>query len=155
MSLKLVSRTDKHTPTIYFQICLDITRIVNMMSQTPYGSMSMNDFRRQQFVLVGGTLKLSDVDDTGFEDPICTSQQDCQVVFSSANFSQRLTKRFMFYSITLVLDNFDYRFPDRRARVGELDGINGSNTTTSIVVVLHVTLSVPLWFGWKVAIYVQ
>ncbi|XP_053388586.1 extracellular tyrosine-protein kinase PKDCC-like [Mercenaria mercenaria] len=59
------------------------------MSQTPYGSMSMNDFRRQQFVLVDGNLKLSDVDDTGFEDPTCQTSDDCDVTFSSANFSQR------------------------------------------------------------------
>jgi len=59
------------------------------MSDTQYGSMSMNDFRRQQFVLVDGTLKLSDVDDTGFEDPVCTTTKDCTVIFSSANFTQK------------------------------------------------------------------
>lgn len=70
------------------RICLDITRIVHFMSRTPYGSMSMNDFRRQQFVLVDGALKLSDVDDTGFENPTCKAKSDCDVVFSSANFTQ-------------------------------------------------------------------
>lgn len=71
------------------KVCLDITKIVHIMSNTPYGSMSMNDFRRQQFVLVDGTLKLSDVDDAGFEDPACVSIGECDVTFSSANFSQR------------------------------------------------------------------
>ncbi|XP_045185783.2 extracellular tyrosine-protein kinase PKDCC-like isoform X2 [Mercenaria mercenaria] len=75
------------------RVCLDITRIVNFMSQTPYGSMSMNDFRRQQFVLVGGNLKLSDVDDTGFEDHTCRTSDDCNVIFSSANFSKRTNCR--------------------------------------------------------------
>ncbi|KAL4238331.1 hypothetical protein ACF0H5_003041 [Mactra antiquata] len=71
------------------KVCLDITKIINYMSKTSYGSMSMNDFRRQQFVLINGTLKLSDVDDTGFEDPSCVVKADCDVTFSSANFSQR------------------------------------------------------------------
>ncbi|XP_045185763.2 extracellular tyrosine-protein kinase PKDCC-like isoform X1 [Mercenaria mercenaria] len=75
------------------RVCLDITRIVNFMSQTPYGSMSMNDFRLQQFVLVDGNLKLSDVDDTGFEDPACRTSDDCNVIFSSANFSKRTNCR--------------------------------------------------------------
>lgn len=71
------------------KVCLDITRIVDFMKRTPYGSMSMNDFRRQQFVLVRGNLKLSDVDDTEFEDPHCQNSNECDVIFSSANFSQK------------------------------------------------------------------
>jgi hypothetical protein len=39
----------------------------------------MNDFRRQQFVLVGGTLKLSDVDDLGVGEPGCETDADCTV----------------------------------------------------------------------------
>ena len=60
-----------------------------MLNTTPYGSMSMNDFRRQQFVLVDGVLKLSDVDDAGFEDPSCTEDEDCTIVFTSSNMSHR------------------------------------------------------------------
>jgi hypothetical protein len=39
----------------------------------------MNDFRRQQFVLVGGTLKLSDVDDLGINEPECVTDADCVI----------------------------------------------------------------------------
>lgn len=39
----------------------------------------MNDFRRQQFVLVDGTLKLSDVDDLGVGEPECLADEDCSV----------------------------------------------------------------------------
>lgn len=70
------------------RVCLDMTKIIHWMSSNPYGSMSMNDFRRQQFVLVSGVLKLSDVDDTWFEDPVCASNIDCTVTFSSSNFTQ-------------------------------------------------------------------
>ncbi|KAK3092758.1 hypothetical protein FSP39_006941 [Pinctada imbricata] len=71
------------------RISLDLTRILNFMTTNPYGSMAMNDFRRQQFILVGGKLKLSDVDDVGFGDPSCNEDKDCDIVFSSANFSRR------------------------------------------------------------------
>lgn len=49
----------------------------------------MNDFRRQQFVLVDGSLKLSDVDDAGFDEPACSSDSQCVLHFSSANFTKR------------------------------------------------------------------
>ncbi|KAH3854815.1 hypothetical protein DPMN_097364, partial [Dreissena polymorpha] len=70
------------------RISMDVTAIVNMMSETPYGSLAMNDFRRQQFVLVNGVLKLSDVDDIGFRDLPCTRNSDCHVDFASMNFTQ-------------------------------------------------------------------
>ena len=56
--------------------------------------MSMNDFRRQQFVLVDGVLKLSDVDDAGFEDPICITDEDCQIVFTSTNMTYRFVEMY-------------------------------------------------------------
>lgn len=43
----------------------------------------MKDFRRQQFVLVGDTLKLSDVDDIVLGDPKCTLDKDCILEISS------------------------------------------------------------------------
>lgn len=47
----------------------------------------MNDFRRQQFVLVNGSLKLSDVDDLGFGDPACDVDDECTLRFTSSNFT--------------------------------------------------------------------
>ena len=37
----------------------------------------MKDFRREQFVIVDGSLKLSDVDDVVVGDPHCTTAKDC------------------------------------------------------------------------------
>lgn len=41
------------------------------------GSVAINDFRRQQFVLCGSTLKLTDLDDLSIEEPECQRNQDC------------------------------------------------------------------------------
>lgn len=44
----------------------------------------MNDFRRQQFVLVDGELKLSDVDDMELDEPSCTSDEQCTIRHEAA-----------------------------------------------------------------------
>ena len=72
------------------QISYDLTRLLHFLSQSARGALVMNDFRRQQFVLVDGALKLSDVDDAGFDEPTCNSDAQCVLHFSSANFSKRL-----------------------------------------------------------------
>ncbi|KAL8580760.1 hypothetical protein ACOMHN_018432 [Nucella lapillus] len=72
------------------RISYDLTRLLHFLSQSARGALVMNDFRRQQFVLVDGALKLSDVDDAGFDEPSCTSDAQCVLHFSSANFTKRL-----------------------------------------------------------------
>ncbi|XP_041353612.1 extracellular tyrosine-protein kinase PKDCC-like [Gigantopelta aegis] len=72
------------------RISYDVTRLLRFLSSSPLGSISMNDFRRQQFVLVSGQLKLSDVDDVGFGEPSCADDTNCIVHFSSANFTKRM-----------------------------------------------------------------
>jgi hypothetical protein len=64
---------------VYLQLALGIAQILHHLAHSPLGSLSMNDFRRQQFVLVGGTLKLSDVDDLGVDEPGCETDADCTV----------------------------------------------------------------------------
>lgn len=64
---------------VYLQLALGIAQILHHLAHSPLGSLSMNDFRRQQFVLVGGTLKLSDVDDLGVGEPRCETDADCTV----------------------------------------------------------------------------
>ncbi|XP_069695560.1 extracellular tyrosine-protein kinase PKDCC-like isoform X2 [Periplaneta americana] len=59
------------------RLALGIAQILHHLAHSPLGSLSMNDFRRQQFVLVGGTLKLSDVDDLGVGEPACETDADC------------------------------------------------------------------------------
>lgn len=61
------------------RLALGIAHILHHLATSPLGSLSMNDFRRQQFVLVGGTLKLSDVDDIGVGEPECTTDDDCVI----------------------------------------------------------------------------
>ena len=74
---------------IFFQISLGITQLVVSLAQSPLGAVGLNDFRRQQFVLVHGEIKLSDVDDISFEEPICDRNIDCEHFFSTANFTLR------------------------------------------------------------------
>jgi protein kinase domain-containing protein len=64
---------------VYLQLALGIAQILHHLAHSPLGSLSMNDFRRQQFVLVGGTLKLSDVDDLGVGEPECETDADCVI----------------------------------------------------------------------------
>ena len=78
----------KETVPFFFQISFEVSSIIDWMSSSNYGSLAMNDFRRQQFVLVNGSLKLSDVDDLGFGDPICDKDEDCTLHFSSSNRTQ-------------------------------------------------------------------
>ncbi|ESO92038.1 hypothetical protein LOTGIDRAFT_62659, partial [Lottia gigantea] len=72
------------------RISYDVTVLMYHLSGTLYGPVSMNDYRRQQFVLVNGQLKLSDVDDVGFDEPTCSEDNDCLVIFSSSNFTKKL-----------------------------------------------------------------
>ncbi|XP_076100653.1 extracellular tyrosine-protein kinase PKDCC-like isoform X1 [Mytilus galloprovincialis] len=73
------------------KVAYDITKLLYFMSHNEFGTISINDFRRQQFVRVNGEIKLSDVDDIGFGDPICQTDDDCAVSFPNANFSLRIS----------------------------------------------------------------
>ncbi|XP_067009452.1 extracellular tyrosine-protein kinase PKDCC [Anabrus simplex] len=61
------------------RLAFGIAQILHHLAHSPLGSLSMNDFRRQQFVLVGGTLKLSDVDDLGVTEPECETDNECGI----------------------------------------------------------------------------
>ena len=69
----------------FLQISYDLTKLIHFMSHSPHGSIVMNDFRHQQFVLVKGQLKLSDIDDIGIGEPQCNSLNDCAVHSASAS----------------------------------------------------------------------
>lgn len=69
------------------RICLGIARLLFHLAHSPLGSLVMNDFRRQQFVLVNGELKLSDVDDLGWEEPACNASRECTVHIPGVNLS--------------------------------------------------------------------
>lgn len=55
----------------------NVARLLYHLAHSPLGSLAMNDLRRQQFVLVDGSLKLSDVDDMGVAEPFCEMDTDC------------------------------------------------------------------------------
>ncbi|XP_059475194.1 extracellular tyrosine-protein kinase PKDCC-like [Neocloeon triangulifer] len=59
------------------RLVLGMAKILHLLAHSPLGSLAMNDFRRQQFVIVDGILKLSDVDDIGLEEPSCETRTDC------------------------------------------------------------------------------
>lgn len=73
------------------RVVYDMTKLLYFMAHNQIGSIAMNDFRRQQFVRVNNVLKLSDVDDISFGDPICHVDNDCSLTFPSANFTKRLS----------------------------------------------------------------
>ncbi|XP_005090794.1 extracellular tyrosine-protein kinase PKDCC [Aplysia californica] len=72
------------------KVSYDIVKLIEYLARTPYGSLVLNDFRRTQFVLVNGTLKLSDVDDAGFGEPTCTRDADCSFRSSDVNTTKHL-----------------------------------------------------------------
>ncbi|XP_050735452.1 extracellular tyrosine-protein kinase PKDCC-like isoform X2 [Eriocheir sinensis] len=59
------------------QLAVDVGRILLLLARSPVGPVLMKDFRREQFVIVDGSLKLSDVDDVVVGDPQCTTARDC------------------------------------------------------------------------------
>lgn len=65
------------------QLAVDVGRILLLLARSPVGPVLMKDFRREQFVIVDGSLKLSDVDDVVVGDPQCTTAKDCMMQDSS------------------------------------------------------------------------
>ncbi|XP_059162283.1 extracellular tyrosine-protein kinase PKDCC-like isoform X2 [Physella acuta] len=59
------------------RISYDVTKLIQFLSSSPRGSLALNDFQRTQFVLVNGSLKLSDVDDADFGEQACASDDEC------------------------------------------------------------------------------
>lgn len=92
------------------QITYDLTKLLHYLAHSPFGSVALNDFRRQQFVIVDGSsasdqgqvktgddgssvdgleLKLIDVDDIGFDETSCTVDADCVDNFEADNVTVR------------------------------------------------------------------
>lgn len=67
------------------RVSLGMAHLLYHLAHSPLGSLFMTDFRRQQFVLVKGKLKLSDVDDIIIGDPKCLSNENCTVYFPQQN----------------------------------------------------------------------
>ncbi|XP_068250730.1 extracellular tyrosine-protein kinase PKDCC-like [Palaemon carinicauda] len=61
-------------------LAYDVGKILQHLAASPLGPLLMKDFRRQQFVVVDGILKLSDVDDLVIGDPHCNRNDECVMV---------------------------------------------------------------------------
>ena len=83
------------------QICYGLAKLLAFLSHSPYGPVVLNDFRREQFVRVDGDIKLTDVDDMGFQERTCLRDNDCTVTFPSTNF----TLRWVVYECYTVVSN--------------------------------------------------
>ncbi|XP_067136460.1 extracellular tyrosine-protein kinase PKDCC-like [Centruroides vittatus] len=67
------------------RVSLGMAHLLYHLAHSSLGSLLMSDFRRQQFVLVRGKLKLSDVDDIIIGDPKCSSKKNCTSYFPQQN----------------------------------------------------------------------
>lgn len=67
------------------QVALGMARLLYRLAHSPHGSLAMNDFKREQFVLVDGELKLSDADDITTSDPFCDIDSDCAMHNQNTN----------------------------------------------------------------------
>ncbi|XP_016134095.1 extracellular tyrosine-protein kinase PKDCC-like [Sinocyclocheilus grahami] len=72
-----------------FRICLSLMRLLYYLAHSPLGSVTLLDFRPRQFVLVGGVLKVTDLDDASVEETPCSpsSPSDCLMEFPARNFT--------------------------------------------------------------------
>ncbi|GLH01998.1 Uncharacterized protein GBIM_08049 [Gryllus bimaculatus] len=66
------------------RLVLGIAQILNHFAHSPLGPLSMNDFRREQFVIVNGVLKVTDLDDVGIGDPECINDDICKNITNFA-----------------------------------------------------------------------
>ncbi|XP_077996169.1 extracellular tyrosine-protein kinase PKDCC-like [Glandiceps talaboti] len=61
------------------KICQSIARLLDFMSDSSLGSLQIPDFKEEQFVMVNGVIKLSDVDDVTNVEPVCDSNLQCLI----------------------------------------------------------------------------
>ncbi|GAB1605112.1 extracellular tyrosine-protein kinase PKDCC-like [Argonauta hians] len=72
------------------RISYDLISLIHFFAHSHHGPIVMNDLRHQQFVLVNGMLKLTDVDDTGIGDPPCSTEADCNLHFSPSEIQAKI-----------------------------------------------------------------
>nr|XP_008115152.1 PREDICTED: extracellular tyrosine-protein kinase PKDCC [Anolis carolinensis] len=74
-----------------FKICLDLIELLYYMSNSPLGPIALLDFQPRQFVLVNGSLKVTDLDDVTTTELPCRADEDCMLEFPTKNFSLQCT----------------------------------------------------------------
>ncbi|XP_018408983.1 PREDICTED: extracellular tyrosine-protein kinase PKDCC [Nanorana parkeri] len=70
-----------------FRICLSLVRLLHYLAHSPLGSITLLDFRPRQFVVIGGELKVTDLDDASMDETPCTSHDNCFMEFPARNFT--------------------------------------------------------------------
>lgn len=70
-----------------FKVCLDLVQLLHFLSLSPLGSVALLDFQPRQFVMVSGTLKLTDLDDISADPTPCQTSADCTLLFPQRNFT--------------------------------------------------------------------
>ncbi|XP_022101112.1 extracellular tyrosine-protein kinase PKDCC-like [Acanthaster planci] len=61
------------------EVCLDLARLLQYLADSPMGSVAITDWRDEQFVFVGGQLKIADVDGLNSKEPACNKDMKCLI----------------------------------------------------------------------------
>ncbi|KAJ8044046.1 Extracellular tyrosine-protein kinase PKDCC [Holothuria leucospilota] len=59
------------------QICMQLAGLLEYLADSPMGSIALPDLRDEQFIMVGNSIKLSDVDDIHAAEPKCDANMKC------------------------------------------------------------------------------
>ncbi|XP_063802668.1 extracellular tyrosine-protein kinase PKDCC-like [Pseudophryne corroboree] len=70
-----------------FKICLELVQLLHYLATSPMGSIALLDFQPRQFVLVNGSLKVTDMDDATSDELACSSDADCALAFPARTFN--------------------------------------------------------------------
>ncbi|KAI8496479.1 hypothetical protein Bbelb_257780 [Branchiostoma belcheri] len=80
MGTKLhVGRARKLDWKMRLKIAIDLAGLLDYLEHSPMGSLLMADFKVEQFVWVGGKVKLTDLDDVSNVERKCMVNSDCQI----------------------------------------------------------------------------
>ncbi|XP_078702338.1 extracellular tyrosine-protein kinase PKDCC-like [Branchiostoma floridae x Branchiostoma belcheri] len=74
-----VGRARKLDWKMRLKIAIDLAGLLDYLEHSPMGSLLMADFKVEQFVWVGGKVKLTDLDDVSNVERKCMVDSDCQI----------------------------------------------------------------------------
>lgn len=57
-----------------------MAELLHYFHNSPIGSIRIGDFKRDQFRLINGTVKISDLDDLTVEEQSCDVASDCLIM---------------------------------------------------------------------------
>lgn len=65
---------------VKLKAALDIAELLHFFHNSPIGRIRIGDFKRDQFRLINGTVKISDLDDLTVEEQSCQDVSDCYIL---------------------------------------------------------------------------